>query len=253
LSLTTAFTLGLLTLLITGAGWESIGVSATVAVALTWLALTVTAYALVVRTLPDDGRPAAGLLVLRLFGRRPAASVLLDDIAGHWRYFGPVRLIAGADLAGFTIDFHGLVKLLTFRLQHLFLVDADARAASPIDREGRFPVVDVFCFESAWMRRVDALIASSAIILLDVRGFDGQSRPGAGLSQEIGLLVRHDALSRTVALVDRNTSSEVVKRLIVGEGGHCDSLTRIDASTRGAASACLERLLSVSRVSGTTG
>jgi len=70
------------------------------------------------------------------------------------------------------------------------------------DREGRFRIAEVFCFDSAWRSTVQVLIETSDAILLDLRGF-GPQRAGTGY--ELAQFASLGRLDRTVVDGDATT------------------------------------------------
>jgi hypothetical protein len=172
----------------------------------TWVAASAGCYAWV---LSRHVRPGAqrSLLVLRVFSKKRAAERLLD-LQMRWRYVGPVYEIAGPDLARLNIDSSEFNRFVSSRLYEVFfMVGVDRRQLADrlertADREGRFRVNEVFCFESAWRATVEQLMNISDAIVLDLRGF---SRERQGAVFEIELLTQHGLLPRLLALGDSTT------------------------------------------------
>jgi hypothetical protein len=252
LSLTAIFSLALVALLGTSTAIERAGVGWVVTTTTVWLAVSTTVYWWLGQSRSPNRSAALDLLVLRVFRRRRSASILLDDIATKWRYLGPVRQIAGADLAGFNVDLYGFIKFVTYRLSDLFVVDEHGRESATgsskvdVSREGRFAVREVFRFESSWKQTVTQLIDRSAAILLDVRGFDGTRE---GITFEIEQLARRAAIARTVAIGDDTTKWELIDALVVRAGGpSAPAMLRFDLAGRRQVDRCIEHLLSVAQV-----
>jgi hypothetical protein len=210
---------------------------------LVWIAGPLCTYAWTIRRTPA---PAAqrSLLVLRVFSRHRATERLLDALQAHWRYVGPIHEIAGPDLARLNIDAHEMEKLVSARLQELFvfgahdaLVDSlDCRA----DREGRFRVNEIFCLESAWHDTVERLMTVSDAIVLDVRGFN-PGRQGTGF--EIECLARIGLLGRVLAIGDATTDWEYFEERIRAAGGVPDHASRVEASPGDSAERFLPALM----------
>jgi hypothetical protein len=69
--------------------------------------------------------PPQTLLLLRVFGFDRRAQRLLEDLGQWWRYLGPIRLIAGTDLAYATVEPHEFYDFLSGRLSRAFIKDQD--------------------------------------------------------------------------------------------------------------------------------
>ena len=186
-----------------------------------WTAVTCAVYWVLVRR---STRPVAArsLLVLRVFSRTRAAERLLDAVQTDWRYVGPVYQIAGPDLIRLNVDLYEFGKFVNAKLHELFLFGAVtreqllARLVRDPDREGRFRVNEIFCFETAWRTTVEQLMNVSDAILLDVRGFGPERR---GTAFELELLVRRGFAPRVVALGDRTTDWDYFDERIRTAGG----------------------------------
>ena len=200
-----------------------------------WAGVTCAAYAAVVRR---GMKPVASrsLLVLRVFSRSRAAERLLDAVQTDWRYVGPVYQIAGPDLIRLNVDLYEFGKFVNAKLHELFLFGAVsreqllARLVRDPDREGRFRVNEIFCFESAWRATVEQLMDASDTILLDVRGF-GPERKGTAF--ELELLVRRGFTPKVVAIGDRTTNWDYFDERIRDAGGDATQIAReLIAGTR---------------------
>ncbi|MES2717343.1 MAG: hypothetical protein V4795_16360 [Pseudomonadota bacterium] len=198
-------------------------------VPLPWVAATLAAYALAL------GRPPAGdhgpqLLVLRVFSEDSRRHGLLDAVQARWRYVGAVHQIGGPDMVAMNVDPYESMMFLANRLHELFLPVAASPAqlqASLVqqpDREGRYRINEVFCFNTAWRHTVVQLMQLSDAIALDLRGLTAQRE---GTSFEIGQLARHGLLGRVVALGDAATDWAHVDRLLQAEGCAPGQLQRI--------------------------
>ncbi|MEO5696383.1 MAG: hypothetical protein ABIQ60_04520, partial [Burkholderiaceae bacterium] len=118
---------------------------------LPWLAATLVVYALALGKPPGHGA-GPQLLVLRVFSKDSRKHSLLDRVQARWRYVGAVHQIGGPDMVDLNVDPHELAMFLSNRIHELFL----PMAASPAqlranlhttpDREGRFRINEVFCF-----------------------------------------------------------------------------------------------------------
>jgi hypothetical protein len=150
----------------------------------------------------------APLLLLRVFRSGRGTQDLLDGLGARWRHLGPIRLIAGTDLAEANLEPHEFYDFLSGRLSRQFIGgehDLDMRLAERgrgPDPDGLFRVEDVFCHEDTWQAAVSRLMHESAVILMDLRGFSAASR---GCLVEIALLLHSVPLGRIVFLADGTT------------------------------------------------
>ena len=215
------------------------------AVPIVWLALTAGAYGLALGPVPaPEANPQ--LLVLRVFAQKSRQHALLDGLQQRWRYVGPVHEIGGPDLVAMNVDPHECALFLAGRLHELFLPDeasieqVRSRLRMAADREGRFRVNEVFCFNTAWRSSVQQLMQLSEAIVLDLRGF-GREREGTGY--EIGLLAERGLLSRVVAVRDAATRWPEVEALVREFQGEPSQLAWVDEAV--GADALYQRLLAV--------
>ena len=198
-----------------------------------WLALpwTGSAVATYVLTLGRHAPTSLGprLLVLRVFAHHRKQLRLLDELQSRWRYAGPVHQIGGPDLATTNVDAHECALFLVGRLYDYFLPTAASpeqlsnRLHTRADREGRYSIGEVFCFNSAWQQTVEQLMHISDAILLDLRGLTAQRK---GTSYELRVLARTGLLDRVVAIGDEHTDWALADRLLIEEGQEPQSLGR---------------------------
>ena len=217
-----------------------------VALPLLWLAVTAAAYAIALgRRAPTAGAPQ--LLMLRVFAQRSRQHALLDAIQQRWRCLGPIHQIGGPDLAALNVDLDECALYLTGRLHELFLPEAasaeqlQSRLRTRADREGRFAINEVFCFNTAWRATVEQLMRLSDVVVLDLRGFTGHRR---GTAYEIGLLGHAALLARVVAIGDADTNWRDVEALLRDAGADPAQLVRFDERREGI-DALFDRLLAV--------
>ena len=188
--------------------------------AVPWIGVAVTAYALTLGRKATAGR-GPRLLVLRVFARDRKQLKLLDELQSRWRYAGPVHQIGGPDLATTNSDPHECALFLVGRLHDLFVPAAatpaqlSSRLSARADREGRYSISEVFCFNSAWQPTVEQLMHISDAILLDLRGLTPQRR---GTSYELRVLARTGLLDRVVAIGDDHTDWAFADGLLMEEG-----------------------------------
>jgi hypothetical protein len=165
----------------------------------------------------------------------------LDEVQTSWRYAGPVLQIGGPDLARLNINPYEFALFLGMRTHQLFLPGGvtKERVVSGLDlapdREGRFRIAEVFCFDSAWRSTVQALIEISDAILLDLRGF-GPQRAGTGY--ELAQLASR--LDRTVVVGDATTDWSHLEALA---GSEAKSIVRLDARGQDLVDSCITVLL----------
>jgi hypothetical protein len=251
LSLASFLTLALVALaLVFGATANaSAGASPIVAaLPLVWLGVTAGAYAW---ALGPRAAPAAApqLLILRVFAQSSRQHTLLDRMEQRWRYLGPVHQIGGPDLVALNVDLQECTMFLAGRLHELFLPEAASdeqlrsRLRMGADREGRFRVNEVFCFDTAWRSSVERLMHLSEAIVLDLRGFTRQ-REGTGY--EIGLLAQGRLLPRVIAVRDAATSGSEVEALVREAGADPSRLAWIDEDA--GADGLFESLLAVAAI-----
>jgi len=155
------------------------------------------------------------LLLLRVFGHQARTEALFDRVAQQWRFLGPVRLIAGTDLAARTADPGDMLALVSGGLEGQYLGRAEQvpGAVAALDDgaapDGRFRVQELFCRDAAWKDALTALLDASDVVLMDLRSF---SEKNSGCLFEIEQLAARVPLERVVLIADRD----------VPEGGTTD-------------------------------
>ena len=157
---------------------------------------------------PRTSDEAPALLLLRVFARNGPTTALFHALSRHWRHVGPIRMIAGYDLASDTVEPDEMMAFLRRRLAGHFvtgpaIVERRLHAAPPRrDADGRYRSEEFFCFDDTWRDTLQRLVASSAVVLMDLRGFGPNN---AGCVFELQALSACGALSRTVLLHDSTT------------------------------------------------
>jgi hypothetical protein len=217
---------------------------------LAWLPLGWTAFPLAVYAAVLGRRPVAPigpqLLMLRVFARDRHKHTLLDGVQSRWRYVGAVHEIGGPDMVALNIDPYEGTMFLQGRLHDLFLPEAantaqlEGRLQVAPDREGRYRINEVFCFNTAWRSTVEQLMQLSDAVLLDVRGLTAQ-REGTGY--EIRRLARGALLTRVVAVGDEATDWSHVDGLLRAEGQDPECLRRVQAESDPHGNGLFEQLL----------
>jgi hypothetical protein len=186
--------------------WGDLGAAALVMLApLIWIPLVM---ALAGRQARPAGRPPT-LLVLRVFQRDAQVQALFDEVIERWRASGNTLLIAGTDLVERTLDAGDVFGFLDGRLAERFVLHPSQLAAriaafdlAP-DAEGRYRINEVYCHDSTWQQALDALVAASDVVLMDLRSFKAHNR---GCRHELGVLARAPRLGRVVVLTDGDTA-----------------------------------------------
>lgn len=162
---------------------------------------------------PQMGRYArvhtpAVLLLLRVFSLGRRSERLFDALTTHWRYIGPVRLIAGPDLATTTVEPHEFLDFVIGRLGRRFIDGSEAlerrltETRPFVDRDGRFRVGEFFCHDDTWRTVLARLTGGADAVLMDVRDF---GRTNAGCVFELQALVNVVPLARITLVYDHTT------------------------------------------------
>jgi hypothetical protein len=158
--------------------------------------------------LPGNEGAAPALLLLRVFTRRGPTSGLFHAISRHWRHVGPIRMVAGYDLASDAVEPDEMMAFLRGRLADSFVTGPHvvarrlAGAAPRRDADGRYRSEEFFCFDNTWRDTLRSLVASSAVVVMDLRGFGPDNR---GCVFELQALAQFNVLDRTVVLQDETT------------------------------------------------
>ena len=161
--------------------------------------------------------PPRTLLLLRVFGFARRTQRLLEDLGQRWRYLGPIRLIAGPDLAYATIEPHEFYDFLGGHLSRAFIKDQDdlenrlSLETAVADRDSLFRIQDFFCHDDTWMMAVSHLAGHADAVFMDLRGF---SPSNSGCIFEIRELVRCVPVDRIVILVDTTTDVMFLERTL---------------------------------------
>jgi hypothetical protein len=162
---------------------------------------------------------AARLLLLRVFGFDKRTQRLLDRLGGTWRFLGPIKLIAGTDLAHSQMEPHEFFNFVTGRLSREFirsdkdLVQRLRASEEGMDPDGRYRIHEFFCHDDTWRLAVTRLMDSSDVVLMDLRGF---SRANSGCIFEIEQLVQSVPLEKVLLIVDKKTDCEFLNQVVQG-------------------------------------
>jgi hypothetical protein len=160
---------------------------------------------------------AVPLLLLRVFGHARRTEKLLDEITLRWRCVGPIYLISGADLALSHVSPHDFYSFMSGQLSRQFVKDDNdlkerlaALDAMP-DPDGRYRINQFFCHRDTWKQTLDGLVAKSAAVLMDLRGFDETK---IGCQYELMRLGEHLGEKSIVLMVDRHTDRSLIGTLL---------------------------------------
>jgi hypothetical protein len=157
---------------------------------------------------PHRDHPRTRLLLLRVFGYQARTETLFDRVAQQWRFHGPVQLIAGVDLAMRTVDPGDMLAFVGGNLEGRYVATVDdvGPRVSGLDMlrdpDGRFRVNEVYCRDDTWRTAVQALIDTTDIVLMDLRGF---SNVNSGCAFELEQLVSRLPPDRIVLVFDHTT------------------------------------------------
>lgn len=177
-----------------------------------------------------SNQPCVRLLVLRVFGFRTRSEKLFDSVAQSWRFRGAVAMIAGTDLAARTIDPDDTLAFLAGDLRSRFVQDPHDLAEhikamdESRDPDGRFRVIECFCYENTWSGTLAALLWRSDVILMDLRGFSEQNR---GCIFELNQLTAQQRLLDTVFVVDASTDVKLLESTVGITGPENAEMTRL--------------------------
>jgi hypothetical protein len=157
------------------------------------------------------------LLLLRTFGSPRRGESLLYRLGTHWRYVGPVQMIAGPDLVSAALEPHEFLDRVRGRLARRFVAD-DADLAERLadvdtapDPDGRYRVHELFCHQDTWKAALAALVRRTDVVLLDLREFDARR---SGVTHEIRQLMHLVPLERVVAVVDGTTDHALLRAVL---------------------------------------
>ena len=157
------------------------------------------------------------LLLLRVFGFQKRTERLFDAVAGQWRFEGEVRMIAGSDLAGRTIDPDDTLAFLGGDMRSRFVQSGDDLQAKLAalqhrrDPDGRFRIAEFFCHNDTWVPALRALLKRSDAILMDLRGF---SQSNKGCLLELQELAVQRRIADTIFVVDGTTDVQLLKSTV---------------------------------------
>lgn len=157
-----------------------------------------------------DGPPPT-LLVLRVFQKDVQVETLFDRVIERWRHTGNTVLIAGTDLISRTLDPDDLFAFINRQLASRFIA-SEAEIPRRLnefdmrpDPDGRYRVNECYCFDTTWQAALRALVNTSDVVLMDLRGFKPENK---GCRFELGVLAATPNLSKVVLLYDAHTARQ---------------------------------------------
>lgn len=163
--------------------------------------------------------PPPTLLVLRVFQHDVQVERLFDRVVERWRLTGNTLLIAGTDLISRTLDPDDLFAFLNGQLAGRFIASAEdigpRLAALDLrpDPDGRYRVNEHYCFDTTWQPALRALVESSDVVLMDLRGFRPENK---GCRFELRVLAGAPHLRRVALLYDATTAREAAEAELAG-------------------------------------
>lgn len=180
------------------------------------------------------------LLILRVFRIQNEPMRIFDQLSHRWRFVGPVRLIAGADLASRIIQPSSLLKFISGKLKNEFIGDKaelqrkmHAGMERP-DPDGLFRVDEFFCHANMWLRAATVAAARSDAVVMDARSFTAER---AGVRLELAMLLALVPASRILLIVDNTTRAAELEQAEQEAWAHLTP----DSPNYGAATRTLQR------------
>jgi hypothetical protein len=203
--------------LVTNVIFRSAGPNAPLILAGIPVAATAGAYCWLLHHLPAPHRPPVTLLLLRVFGQSRREERLLDRLAFHWQFVGPVCMIGGPDLAKAYIEPHEIAAFLSRRLSGGFIVDAASlvRRMREIDLEPdpdtRYRVNEFCCAGDIWIAAARHLMQRCDVVVIDLRQFHAGR---LGTATELEMLSQLGALGKTIIIVGEATDMDAMREAI---------------------------------------
>ena len=184
--------------------------------------VTLVGFSILSRNTPAS-RKYPNLLLLRVFSLGKRSERLFDRLAMYWRYAGPIRLIAGPDLATTTIEPHEFLDFVSRKLSHRFIDNAQTlelqiAESEPVpDPDGQFRVSDFFCYDDTWRMVLSRLVGESDVVLMDLRGFSSQN---SGCIFEISELINIMPLEQVLFIIDGTTDEPFLRQVMQQSWDH---------------------------------
>jgi hypothetical protein len=157
------------------------------------------------------------LLVLRVFTHDKRTRRLFENLANLWRFFGPVYIVSGYEVAMHTMSPRSFLLFITRRLERLcFRSDSSLetllqRLGPDRFREGSFRVHDILCDDKSWQEAFGALLERANKVLLDLRGITAGN---AGILYELEEVNRVKSPGQFVILIDGTSDLQVIRYVI---------------------------------------
>ena len=157
------------------------------------------------------------LCFLRVFALGGLTQELLDSLAKYWRNIGNIQMITGPDVATSTVQPHQFLDFLSGDLKRHFISnegDLDSVVAQmnqPRDRDGRFRINNLFCYENTWQMALRPMVSDGARVLMDLRRF---SEENSGCREELNFLAAEIPFRQCLIIVDQTTDHIFLKRSV---------------------------------------
>lgn len=170
------------------------------------------------------------LLVLRVFTRHTKTRDLFENIARQWRFFGPVYIVSGFEVAMHTMTLRSFLLFVTRRLQRLcFRIGTSPRTLLDLlaydqFREGSFRVHDLFCDDQSWQMAFQTLLGQADRVILDLRGITAEN---AGMRYELEQVIREKVPGRYAILIDGTSDLQVIRSIVSGQTDRCEGKSAI--------------------------
>lgn len=182
-----------------------------------------------------SGRTAEGpeVLVLRRFALGKRSETLFDSLTELWRFVGPVRLVAGVDLASRILQPQTFFSFVAQKLESRYVRSSQAlsarlaKLAETRDPDGRFRVDEFFCYADTWLSAVTALIRRSDAAVMDLRGMQGRDKAG-GWERELSEILAVMPIERLALLVDDNTDEKYLAKVLSNSAQSPDTALRLE-------------------------
>jgi hypothetical protein len=190
---------------------------------LIWMACIPAAFAMyklvlaIYRRTRSPCHASQGLCFLRVFALGRRSESLLEAVARYWRGIGSIQMIAGPDLATGTVQPHQFLDFLGGNLEQHFVSNNDSltRAMAELDdqpdRDGRFRINSLFCYEDTWQAALPRLVQSGETVMMDLRGFCAEN---AGCQDELRFLALEVPLQQCLLIVDKSTDREFLQQTL---------------------------------------
>lgn len=160
------------------------------------------------------------LLLLRVFREDKGIKKIFNKVLNKWKYTGNTVMIAGDDLAVETLEPDELFGFLNGKLVDRFISNNQqlqqkiAQLDFNADPDGSYRVNELLCFDTTWKLALDASIAKSHLVLMDLRDYHSGRK---GCSYELGAIANSTHLQKVVILINSKTDVKTAKEFLVGD------------------------------------